>query len=192
MRVAADQLLGAVLGDRRQVAGAALLEQQREEVDLEEHVAELVEQLRVVAARGRRRRARRPPRRVRHDRALVLLAVPGALAAQPARELVQAREGLLELRGRHARPTRSGLGAARAGRAGGAGRGALRRNVVLAVLHDEVARQTVRDVQRLVKSATNFVSEVCCCWASSCCLIVALTDVSGCWTAGVTFVTLKM
>ena len=49
MRVAADQLLAAVLGDRGEVAGAALLEQQREEVDLEEHVAQLVEQLRVVA-----------------------------------------------------------------------------------------------------------------------------------------------
>ena len=49
MRVAADQLLGAVLGDLGQIAGAPLLEQQRQEVDLEEDVAELVEQLRVVA-----------------------------------------------------------------------------------------------------------------------------------------------
>jgi hypothetical protein len=38
-----------VLGDRGEVAGAALLEQQREEVDLEEDVAELVEELGVVA-----------------------------------------------------------------------------------------------------------------------------------------------
>ena len=51
--MAADQLLGAVLGDLGQVAGAALLEQQRQEVDLEQHVAELVEQLGVVAPMGR-------------------------------------------------------------------------------------------------------------------------------------------
>ena len=43
------ELLAAVLGDVAEVAGAALLEQQREEVDLEEDVAELVEQLGVVA-----------------------------------------------------------------------------------------------------------------------------------------------
>ena len=49
VRVAADELLAAVLGDLREVAGAALLQQQRQEVDLEEDVAELVEQLGVVA-----------------------------------------------------------------------------------------------------------------------------------------------
>ena len=53
VRVAADQLLDAVVGDRGEVAGAALLEQQRQEVDLEEDVAELVEQLRVIAGVGR-------------------------------------------------------------------------------------------------------------------------------------------
>jgi hypothetical protein len=41
--VAADQLLAAVLGHLRKVAGAALLEQEREEKHLEEHIAELVE-----------------------------------------------------------------------------------------------------------------------------------------------------
>ena len=51
VRVAADQLLAAVVGDLREVAGAALLEQQRQEVHLEEDVAELVEQP------ARRRRA---------------------------------------------------------------------------------------------------------------------------------------
>ena len=49
MRVAADQLLRAVIGDRGEIARAALLEQQREEVNLEQQVAELVEQLCVVA-----------------------------------------------------------------------------------------------------------------------------------------------
>ena len=62
VRVPADQLLAAVLGDLGQRAAAALLEQQREEVDLEEDVAELVEQLGVVARRAPPPRARRPPR----------------------------------------------------------------------------------------------------------------------------------
>ena len=49
MRVASDQLLGAVVRDLRELAGAALLEQQRQEIHLEQHVAELVEHLGVVA-----------------------------------------------------------------------------------------------------------------------------------------------
>jgi hypothetical protein len=74
----ADQLLGDPLGDRAQVAGAALLEQQREEDDLEEDVAELVEQLGVVAAGGGVGELVGLLDGVRDDRALVLLAVPGA------------------------------------------------------------------------------------------------------------------
>ena len=100
MRVAADQLLAAVLGDRGEVARAALLEQQRQEVDLEEDVAELVEQLRVVAAVGRVGELVGLLDRVRDDRALVLLAVPGALAPQAAGDLVEARERLGESRRR--------------------------------------------------------------------------------------------
>ena len=69
-----------MLGDVGQRAGAALLEQQRQEVDLEEDVAELVEQLGVVAALGGRGQLVGLLDRVRDDRALVLLAVPGALA----------------------------------------------------------------------------------------------------------------
>src|SRR4051794_12384945 len=73
VRVAADELLADVLGDVGQRAGAALLEQQRQEVNLEQDVAELVQELGVVA----------PVRcvgqlvglfeGVRDDRALVLL-----------------------------------------------------------------------------------------------------------------------
>ena len=48
----ADQLLGDLLGNLFQRTGAALLEQQRQEVDLEEDVAELVLELGVVAAVG--------------------------------------------------------------------------------------------------------------------------------------------
>ena len=80
VRVAADQLLGDVPGDLGQVAGAALLEQQRQEVDLEQDVAELVEQLGVVAAVGGVGQLVGLLDRVRDDRALVLLAVPRALA----------------------------------------------------------------------------------------------------------------
>ena len=49
VRMAANELGVHRAGDRLEVALALLLEQQREEVDLEEQVAELVEQLRRVA-----------------------------------------------------------------------------------------------------------------------------------------------
>ena len=73
-------------------ARAALLEQQREEDDLEEDVAELVAELRVVAALGGVGELVGLLDRVRDDRALVLLAVPGALPPQPAGDLVEALE----------------------------------------------------------------------------------------------------
>ena len=92
--MAADQLLGDRLGDLGERARVALLEQQREEDDLEEDVAELVAQLLVVAARGRVGELVGLLDRVRDDRALVLLAVPGALAPQPAGDPVEALERL--------------------------------------------------------------------------------------------------
>src|SRR3954465_2785770 len=97
--MAADQLPAAVLGDRGEVAGAALLEQQREEVDLEEDVAELVEELRVVTGVRRGGELVGLLDGVRHDRALVLFAVPRALHAQAARERVEAAERLGDLSG---------------------------------------------------------------------------------------------
>jgi hypothetical protein len=48
--MAADQLVCDVGRDLREVAGTALLEQQREEMHLEQHVAELVDHLCVVPA----------------------------------------------------------------------------------------------------------------------------------------------
>jgi hypothetical protein len=101
VRVAADELLAAVLGDPGQVARAALLEQQRQEVDLEEDVAELVEKLRVVAAQRRVGQLVGLFDGVRDDRALVLLTIPRALAAQAPREVVQGREGVGDLGTRH-------------------------------------------------------------------------------------------
>jgi len=83
-----------VLGHRAQRAAAALLQQQREEVDLEEHVPQLVQQLGVVAGVRGRRELIRLADRVRNDRALVLLAVPRALAPQPPRQRVEAPERL--------------------------------------------------------------------------------------------------
>ena len=59
-------------------------------MDLEQDVAELVEQLGVVAGVRGGGKLVGLLDRVRDDRALVLLAVPGALPAQPPRELVEA------------------------------------------------------------------------------------------------------
>ena len=89
-----------VLGDLGQRPAAALLEQQREEVDLEEDVAELVEELGVVAGVRRGGELVGLLDGVRDDRALVLLAVPRALAPQPAGELVEGRDRRGRLLGR--------------------------------------------------------------------------------------------
>ena len=78
-----------VLGHVGQATRRALLEQQRQEVDLEEHVAELVEELAVVAALGRVGQLVGLLERVGDDRALVLLAVPRALDPQAPRQLVE-------------------------------------------------------------------------------------------------------
>ena len=91
--VAADELLGDVLGHLAEVPGAALLEQQRQEVDLKEHIAQLVEHLGVVALVGGVGQLVGLLERVGDDRALVLLAVPGALTPQPAGDLVKRRQG---------------------------------------------------------------------------------------------------
>ena len=80
VRMAADQLVGHMLGDLGERAGPALLEQQREEVDLEQDVAELVDQLGVVATVGGVGELVGLLDRMRNDRTLVLLAIPRALA----------------------------------------------------------------------------------------------------------------
>ena len=115
MGVAADQLLAAVLGDLGQRAAAALLEQQREEVDLEEHVSELVEQLGVVAGVRGRRQLIGLLDRVRDDRALVLLAVPRALLAQAAGERVEALDRRCGVLGVAQLPSGVGVGVGCAG-----------------------------------------------------------------------------
>jgi len=79
--VPAHELRVDTARDLREVAGATLLQQQREEIDLEQQIAELVEQLRVV---GRKRGVGDLVRlldRVRDDRLRRLLAIPRAFAA---------------------------------------------------------------------------------------------------------------
>ena len=80
VRVAADQLVGDIAGDLREIAGASLLEQQRQEMHLEQHVAELVDHLGVVTTLGGVGELVGLLDRVGHDRALVLLAIPRAFA----------------------------------------------------------------------------------------------------------------
>jgi hypothetical protein len=94
--MAAHQLLVDQPRDLLEVALAALLEQQREEVDLEEQVAELVEQLRVI---GRERGVGDFVcllDRVRDDRLRRLLAIPRAVTTQPLRQRLKFKEGLRE------------------------------------------------------------------------------------------------
>jgi len=79
--------------DLREVAGATLLQQQREEIDLEQQIAKLVEQLRVV---GRKRGVGDLVRlldRVRDDRLRRLLAIPRAFAAQALGQRLKFKEG---------------------------------------------------------------------------------------------------
>ena len=78
------------------IACSALLEQEREEVDLEEEVAELVEQLLVVAGERRVGDLVGLLDGVRHDRARGLLAVPRTLATQPLCQLLEVDERLSE------------------------------------------------------------------------------------------------
>jgi len=96
VRVPADQLEAAPLRDGGEVALPALLEEERQEVDLEEDVAELVEHLLVVARRGGVGKLVGLLDGVRDDRERVLLAVPGALAAEQPRDLVEPDERGLE------------------------------------------------------------------------------------------------
>ena len=96
VRVAADELRVHGPGDRFEVALALLLEQQREEVGLEEQVAELVEELGGVAGVGGVGDLVGLLDRVRHDRPGRLLAIPGAVAAQALRQLLQLDERLGE------------------------------------------------------------------------------------------------
>src|SRR5262249_43994565 len=80
--------------DPRQVSRAPLLEQQRQEIDLEEKVAELVEQLFVVAGQSGIGDLIRLFDRVGDDALSRLLAIPRAVPEQLIRQLLQLKETL--------------------------------------------------------------------------------------------------
>jgi len=96
VRVTGDELRVHAAGDALEVTRPALGEQLRQEVRLEEQVAQLVEQLRVVAREGRVRDLVGLLDRVRHDRLRGLLAVPRAVAAQPLGQLLELEQRLGE------------------------------------------------------------------------------------------------
>ncbi len=109
VRMAAHELLVHAAGDGLEVARAALLEQEREEVDLEEQVAELAAERLVVAAMRGVGDLVGLLDRVRDDRARRLLAIPGALPAKLPGQLLEVEERLREA---HAEdPTGSSVGA---------------------------------------------------------------------------------
>jgi len=94
--MAGDQLRVDPARGALEVALAPLREQQREEVDLEKEVAELVEELGVIALLSRVRDLVGLLDRVGNDRADRLLAVPGTIAAQPLRELFELEQRVEE------------------------------------------------------------------------------------------------
>ena len=83
VRMPAHELVVHQAGDSFEIPMAFLLEQQREEEDLEEQVAELVEELLVVARERGVGDLVRLLDRVRHDRPRGLLAVPRAVSPKP-------------------------------------------------------------------------------------------------------------
>ena len=96
VRVASDELVVDAARDALELARAAFLEQQRQEVDLEQQVAELVEELGVVARAGRVGDLVRLLDGVRDDRARGLRPVPGTVAPEAPRQLLKVDKGLGE------------------------------------------------------------------------------------------------
>jgi len=99
VRVAADELRVDAARDRLEVAAPLLREQEGEEVDLEEEVAELVEEL---LGRARDRGVGDLVRLldgVRDDRPRRLLPVPGAVAAKPLGQPLEVEERVGEASG---------------------------------------------------------------------------------------------
>ena len=82
VRMARDELRVRTAGHLLEIARPTLGQELCEEIGLEEQVAELVEQLRVVACEGGIGNLVGLLDRVRHDRLLRLRAVPRAVAAQ--------------------------------------------------------------------------------------------------------------
>src|SRR5262249_4975272 len=103
VRVPSHELLVHRGRDRLEVAGALLLQQQREEVDLEEEVAQLVEELLLRSGeRGVGDLVRRLYR-VRDDRLRRLLPVPRTVLPKSSRQLLEIEERTVERHGATAR-----------------------------------------------------------------------------------------
>ncbi len=96
VRVPADELLVHSAGDRLQLARTPLLEQQRQEVDLEEQVTELSVQLGIVARDCRVGDLVGLLERVRNDRPRRLLPIPGALATELQRQILEVEKRVRE------------------------------------------------------------------------------------------------
>ena len=109
MRVTPDELRVHGPRDLLEVALAPLLEEQGQEVDLEEEIAELVEQLRRFASCSRVGDLVGLLDRVRDDRQRGLLTIPRAVATEPARQLLSSSSASAErpptLRCRSSRPS---------------------------------------------------------------------------------------
>ena len=80
MGMPAHELLVRATGNGLEILASAFGQQQREEVDLEQEVTELVGELRVVTPDRRVSDLVGLLDRVRDDRALGLLTIPGAVA----------------------------------------------------------------------------------------------------------------
>src|SRR5439155_1309098 len=96
VRVPAYELLVDQPRRRCKIPLALLLEREREEVDLEEQVPQLVQELLVVTRECSVRNLVRLLDGVRDDRARGLLAIPRAVAPQPLRQTLELEQGLLE------------------------------------------------------------------------------------------------
>jgi len=103
VRMAADELLANRPRDGGEVARASLLEEEGQEDRLEEEVAELVQELLVVARERGVSDLVGLLDSVRDDRERALRAVPGAVAAKALGELLQVDELACELVGRRQR-----------------------------------------------------------------------------------------
>ena len=109
-----NELFVHVPRDGLEIAAALLGKEQRQEDDLEEQVAELVEQLGVVVGKRRVGYLVGLLDGVRNDRARGLLAVPRTVAAEPLGQLLKVEKGLSEIsqwcwssRSSSSRPARS-------------------------------------------------------------------------------------
>ena len=96
VRVTADQLRVHEPRDVAEISVSTLLEQQRQEVDLEQQVTELVEKLLVVSRECSIRNLVGFFHGVRHDRPRGLLAVPRTVTSQLPGQLLQIEERLGE------------------------------------------------------------------------------------------------